>query len=93
MSLDELEFDRQVIQALREWADRHPEPEKPVLFLGQGRSFTPSELAKEVELRTSFGKKQLQVLRHFAETEPEIKGAKDIVHMFASAGRRPHTAF
>ena len=84
MSTDTTDFDAKLTKAIVRWAERHPCPDEPVLSLAGGRSFTPSELAREVVERTAFGKKQLAVLRHFAQTENDI-GAEGLIRMFEAA--------
>jgi len=81
------EFDNRITEAIRLWAERHPDPDAPVLSTADGRTFTPKDLAREVAERTEFGKKQLEVLRHFAEVEKDV-GYEGLVKMFESVAVR-----
>lgn len=74
------DFDKLVTEALINWAKNHPYPDDFVLFLADGKALTPRQLAREVEQRTPFGIKQLEVLRHFAEAEK--LDAQALIRMF-----------
>lgn len=74
------DFDSLITSALLTWADKHPYPDDPVLPIADGKTFTPRELAREVQDRTEVGKKQLEVLRRFAEAEKDI-GLEGVVKM------------
>lgn len=80
------DFDGLITSALLTWADKHPYPDDPVLSIADGKTFTPRELAREVQHRTEFGKKQLEVLRRFAEAEKDV-GPEGLVKMFTSVAR------
>lgn len=80
------DFDNLVTKALIKWAENHPYPDDFVLVLADGRAFTPRELARQVEQRTRFGRKQLEVLRKFAEAENF--DAEDVVKMFTAVAAR-----
>jgi hypothetical protein len=49
-----LRFEDDVAHAVAVWAERHPNPDLPLLAVGR-RSFTPKELATEIRQRTRFG--------------------------------------
>lgn len=82
MVAERTKFDNQVREAIGIWAKRHPCPDAPVLSTADGKTFTPRQLAKEVDECTPFGKKQLDVLWHFAQEEK--LGVGDLIEMFAS---------
>lgn len=80
-------FDARITEALARWADQHPHPDDAVLSVAGGVTLTPRQLAREVQDRTPFGQKQLQVLRHFAEQERGI-GADGLIGMFETSAIR-----
>jgi hypothetical protein len=59
-----------ITQAMRRWAEGHTSPNEPMLFLA-GESYSPKQLASEVEARTPIGLLQLRVFDFAIKSEVE----------------------
>jgi len=51
-------------QAIKFWADKHPNPSGVVLQTAGGRNYTPKQIAEEVDSETEFGKLQMRVIEY-----------------------------
>jgi hypothetical protein len=59
-----------ITRALRVWAEHHPYRDEPVLLIA-GETYSPRELAREVEAQTPVGLLQLRVFQHAIEQGEE----------------------
>jgi len=75
---DEQNLDNKLTEALQEWASQHPDAAPILLSTGDeghyGHAFTASDLAREVTNRTAFGRKQLEIFRHYARSSGDPNG-------------------
>lgn len=95
-TMDEQDFDKKITKALQEWAQNYPDAAPILLPLAERsrnkRTYTASELAREIADRTTFGQKQLDIFRHFARTQNDPSGDQLVAWIRASATLRQHQA-
>ena len=73
----------EIIQALGNWVKEHPDAEKPILFVtdGKGKGYSPKQILDEIKRGTEFGKMQKEEIIKMAadliyppkDSEPEEK--------------------
>jgi hypothetical protein len=64
------EEEQQLLRALEEWANGHPQKDRPFLIL-MGRSYTPVEYYREVKDNDDFRSKLFRFLSEQAERSNE----------------------
>lgn len=75
----------EITQAMRGWAQGHPSPNEPMLFLA-GESYSPKQLASEVAARTPVGLLQLQVFD--LAIKSEVENVKSILEGLEAGKQR-----
>jgi hypothetical protein len=60
----------QLASALRDWAERHPNPDAPLLAFAGSTVLTPKQLASEVKERSEDGKAFLRMVQFGLEVMP-----------------------
>jgi hypothetical protein len=62
---------RTVAAALREWVERHPQPDEPVRLTLEEKPMSPRQLVVEVEAGSSIGREFVANVLRLAELSPE----------------------
>lgn len=81
------DFDRRLVHAIQGWAERHPNPDAPLLGTAEGRTLSARQLAHEMTEKTAIGRKQIEIYRHFAHVD-EL-GGDGVIEMFEEVGTGP----